>query len=284
VPTNTPQPTNTSTLAPTKIVTPKPTITKAPAVSSSGGGISSQPSTLEKSVQQAHATAKAMLGLLDQMKAQGGTETCPPLRENSQSFQNAPVYDVAGQSLQFQQAYTFYRQAIDLVNSRTAAFQGCGLGGGAIGGLDWEVTRTKVAQAIEKLEQAELWAQRVASVSSSSSLVDATKRIHLAVVSLLTILEKALGSGEEPCAPFLAEYDVVATAPVYDVGSQPANIQNAYGLYRRAIDMTLSRAVPLADMCKQGGGQIYKPDYVAARDTFREAIGYLEQALAILGQ
>jgi hypothetical protein len=282
-PTATPLPTKTATPKPTQAVTPRPTNTKAPVVSS-GSGVSSQPSTLEKSIQQAHATTRDMLGLLDQMKSQGGIETCLPLRAKSQSLQNAPVYDIAGQSLQYQQAHSFYRQAIDLVNSRIAAFQGCGSGGGPIGGLDWEVTRMKVAQAIEKLEQAELWAQRVVSVSSSSSLVDATKRIRLAVVSLLTILEKAMGSGEESCEPFLAEYNVIATAPVYDVHSQPANIQNAYGLYRRAIDVTLSRAVPLADMCKQGGGQVYKPDYVVARDTFREAIGYLEQALAIPGQ
>ena len=102
------------------------------------------------------------------MKQGGGAQLCAPLLENYQSLHNAPTYDPIGQSVQFQQAYNLYRQAIDLVNGRAASFQSCGQGGGAIGGLDWSETRAKLDRAAQLLQQARDWANRTVDLSALS--------------------------------------------------------------------------------------------------------------------
>jgi hypothetical protein len=218
------------------------------------------------------------------MKQGGGVDLCATLLEDYQNIHNAPTYDPNGQSVQFQQAYTLYRQAIDLIYSRAASFQGCGQGGGTIGGLDWSETRTKPDRATQLLRQAPDWAQRAADLSSSTPLPDAVTRARLAVVAILGAMDRYLEAGShEPCEPIVAEIDALKAAPTYDIGDQPATVQNAYSLYRQAVDLAVAKTVSIVDVCARGGGEIGSLDAYALRQALRDIYSNLTQALKLLG-
>jgi hypothetical protein len=205
--------------------------------------------------------------------------------EDYQNIHNAPTYDPNGQSVQFQQAYNLYRQAIDLINSRAASFQSCGQGGGTIGGLDWSETRAKLDRAAQLLQQALDWAQRTAGPSTSIALPEAVTRARLAVVAILGALDRYLEAGShEPCEPIVAEIDALKAAPTYDVSDQSATVQNAYSLYRQAVDLAVAKTVSIVDVCAQGGGEIGSLDAYATRQALRDIYSNLTQALQLLGQ
>jgi hypothetical protein len=281
-PTATLLPTNTPKPATTEAVTPKPTNTKnAIAPVSTGGGVSSQPSTLPTSIDQAFSTAQVVRNLLDQIAGGGGAELCTPLIEKYQSLHKAPTYDMIGQSSELQQAYALYRQAVDMLTEKITAVQACGQGGGVIGRVEIGTIHKIVSKAISALGQAHDWAQRAVRLSPDSSLADAIKRVRVAVVNLLATIES---SGRQPCGPFVAEGNLVINAPTYDVSGESDTIQNAYALYRHGIDVAMEKAAPLVDMCNKGGGQIAAFDRGIARLKFQEALTLLDQAQAVLSQ
>ena len=285
-PTNMPTstPTSTATATPHATLAAKPTATRS-ASASAAPVVSSRPTTLEKSVQQSLTAVYAAVSLLDQMKQGGGAELCAPLLEAYQNIRNAPTYDPNGQSVQFQQAYNLYRQAIDLINSRAASFQSCGQGGGAIGGLDWSETRTKLDRATQLLQQALDWAQRTADMSSSMSLPEAVTRARLAVVAIVSAMDRYLDAGShESCAPLVAEINVLKAAPMYDVSTQSPTVQNAYSLYRQAVDLGVAKTASIVDVCARGGGEIGSQDAYTLRQAFRDIYSNLTQTLSLLGQ
>jgi len=276
-PTATPQPTKTATPKPTQVVTPGPTKTKAPVVSS-GGGVSSQPSTLQKSVQQSFDATMVMIGLVNQM-ASGGVELCAPLIEKYQGIHAAPQYDTGGQSAMMQQAYAQYRHGIELVDSRAVMIQECGKGGGVLGKNDRGVLVAVLQRAAGSFGQALDSINREGGVSADMPLVNVIRRA-LAAMSYIGKVYQGGGA----CAPFIDEYNVLKTAPTYDVNAQPANVQTAYSLYRQAIDIALPKIQAAVDVCNQGGGSVGLLDYGAALPVLRNAEGLLNQALAQLGQ
>jgi hypothetical protein len=284
VPTATPLPTNTLKPAPTKAVTPKPTNTKAPAAPvASGGGVSSKPSTLGTSIEQSFNTAQGIIGLLDQMTNGGGVELCAPLIANYQSIHNAPAYDMSGQSNEMQQAYATYRRGIDILETQAAKILGCGQNGGPLGGLDIGLVHHAVTKSVDSFGQARDWTSRAVSISPASSLPDAVQRVQLAV-SQIDLAYQHAGSGQrEECDPFIHEYNVLVNAPVYDVSAEPSNVQNAYALYRQGIDLTLSRASSVVEMCNRGGGTLGTLDYSQSLRTMKTALAALNQALDALG-
>ena len=287
-PTKTPLPTATpvtptaTPLPPTKAVnsrpraatTPKPAATKG----TTGGGVSSQPSTLQKSAQQALDTVLAMTGILDQM-LQGGAELCAPLLEKHQSLHNAPQYDMSNQAVQMQQAYALYRQGIDLVDSEAAKMQACGHGGGSIGRNDSAILHRTFAQAASLFGQAIDLTKRAGGVSPSMPLADVVARVRAAMSYVGRVFQ---GGGQ--CAPFIDEYNILANAPSYDVSAQPANVQTAYGLYRHALEIAIPKVMLAVDTCNAGGGSVNKLDYEKALPVLREAEGLLIQAVSLLGQ
>ncbi len=284
-PTMPPEPTKTPTKAvsstPKATAVPKPTNTRGAAVP--GGMVSSQPSTLQKSIEQSINTGQAMVSLLDQMRV-GGVELCAPLIEKYQSLHLAPTYDLGGQSGEMQKAYALYRQAIDTVDARAGTILGCGHGAGPIGGMELGLTRTTVSQAVNMLGQASDWTKRAMTVSSESPLVDAVTRIRTAISQISLSFQRILVGRDEPCEPFVAEYNVLNSAPTYDVSAQPANVQNAYALYRRGIELALSKAAAVVEVCNKGGGIVGKLDVTSAPQALKEAEGLLNQALSALGQ
>jgi hypothetical protein len=110
---------------------------------------------------------------------------------------------------------------------------------------------------------------------------------------LVNVIRRALAAmsyigkvyqGGGACAPFIDEYNVLKTAPTYDVNAQPANVQTAYNLYRQAIDLALPKIQAAVDVCNQGGGSVGVLDYGAALPVLKNAEGLLNQARAQLGQ
>ncbi len=275
-PTNTPRPTDTSTPAPTKVVTPKPTATKG--VASSGGGVSSKPSSLAQSAQQGLDTVLNMTGILDQMLS-GGSELCLSLQQKFQSIVNAPQYDVNNQPPEMQQAYGLYRQAIDVVNSQSETIADCGKGGGTIGRNNLGALHRLFAQAATLFGQALDLTKRAGGVSAGMPLVDAVSRVRAAMSYLGKVFQ-----GGGLCQPFVAEYNILVNAPSYDVGAQPPNVQTAHSLYRRAIEIALPQIQLAVDVCNKGGGSVGKLDYGKALPVLRQAEGLLIQALSQLGQ
>ena len=281
-PTATPLPTKTATPKPTQAVTPRPTNTKAPVVSS-GSGVSSQPSTLQQSAQQGLDTVLGMTGILDQMIG-GGAELCAPLQQKFQSIIAAPSYDVSGQSSEMQQAYGYYRQGIDLVNSRAVTVQECGRGGGAIGRNDLGTLHRVYAQAAGMFGQAVDWAKRAVTISANSPLIDAVRRIQTAI-SQLDLAYQHAGSGQsQDCDEFIHEHNVLVNAPTYAVGNEPSNVQSAYALYRQGIDLALSRTSIVVDMCNRGGGRLGDLDFTQSLPVLKRAQGLVIQALSLLEQ
>jgi hypothetical protein len=86
------------------------------------------------------------------------------------------------------------------------------------------------------------------------------------------------GSGAEACSPLLRDYATFANAPTFDVSGQPGNVQQAYGLYRQAVELLTVKIRPIANVCSGGGGGIGKLDFDVARTSINEGAGLLTQA------
>jgi hypothetical protein len=283
-PTATPLPTNTPKPAPTKAVTPQPTNTKAPAAPvASGGGVSSQPSTLGTSIEQSFTTALGIVGLLDQMTNGGGVELCAPLIANYQSIHNAPAYDMSGQSNETQQAYAAYRNGISILDTQGAQISGCGQSGGPLGALDIGVIHNRVVKAIDAFGQAHDWMLRAVTISADSPLSDSVRRVQTAISQIGLAYQRA-GSQTQQCDPFINEHNVLVNAPTYDVSAAPANVQNAYGLYRQGIELALTKSSTVVEMCNRGGGTLGLLDYGTSLPVLKQAESLLTQALGMLGQ
>ncbi len=232
-------------------------------------------------MRQALNTTLAMISLLDQMKQSNDAGLCQPLLVNYRSLHNAPVYDANGKNYEWQQAYDAYRQAVGLADSRADIFESCGQGGGILGPFNWGVARTSLAKAQFVLEQGIEWSQRAAGLPANASLVESVTRVRLSTASLLKALE-GLMHDNQACGPFITEYNILLQAPTYDVSTQPTNVQGAYSLYRRAIEMTLDKTKFVVEVCNTGGGKLHNLSHQIAIETSREAVGYLDQALTAL--
>lgn len=284
-PTATPLPTNTPKPTPTKAVTPKPTNTKgAVAPVSTGGGVSSQPSTLQKSIEQVISTAQGIAGLLDQMLGGGGVELCAPLIEKYQGIHNAPTYDVSGQNYEMQQAYAAYRNGINILETQSGMILGCGQSGGPLGALDNGSIHIRLNKVMDAFGQAHDWVQRAVPISAARSLPEAVQRVQLAI-SQLDLAYQHAGSGQmQECDPFINEYNVLANAPAFDVSAESDNMRNAYSLYRQGIDLAMSKSFSVVDMCNRGGGMLGALDFTTTIPAMKQALTLLNQALGLLGQ
>lgn len=287
-PTATPQPTDTATPVPTKVVTPKPTNTKAPVAVS--GGVSSQPSTVQKSVKQAFDAVHAMISLLDQMQT-GGAELCAPLLAKYQSVSNAPRYDVSGETALVQQSYDLYRSAIDTLNARATTFIDCGKGGGPIGGLDWGETRRITDKALGLLGQAAQRFENTSSVAAMSPMAAALARLRASLEGVASVLDKHLGKtwptplrGIEPdCAELRAHHAAIRLEEI-DVTGQPQAVVNAYQTYRRAFDDYNLKAGGVASMCANPDYELNTRPMTYIRADLKAIIESLRNAQNSLGQ
>ena len=120
---------------------------------------------------------------------------------------------------------------------------------------------------------------------STSTLLNAIVKARLAAEDVGGALDRLYGgSGAEGCGPLLADYAVIARAPTFDVSAQPANVQNAYGLYRQGVELLIVRLAPIAKVCLGGGGGIGKLDFDMARTAINEGASLLTQAQNAIGQ
>jgi hypothetical protein len=245
-PTATPVP-PTYTPVPTKIATPGPTRTKSPA-GVPPVAVSSKPSTLQKSNEQAFSTAEAMVGLLDQMAGGSGAELCAPLIEKCQSIHAAPAYDMTGQPNEIQQAYGLYRQGVELVDTRSGTILGCGQGGGTIGGIELGLVRQTMARAIDLFGRARDLISLAPGVSTMSPLEDAIVRLRRSVEGINGIVNGLLSSrqfgggqtqfsGDDPtCVQAVAYHNAIVPFTM-DPSGQPPSVQAAYQLYQEAANI-----------------------------------------------
>jgi len=232
--------------------------TKAPVVNT--GGVSSQPSTVQKSVQQTFDTVHDMLSVLDQMQT-GGAELCAPLLAKYQSVSAAPVYDVSGQPAAVQQAYDLYRSAISTITARASSFSDCGKAGKPIGGLDWSETRRIVDKALGLLGQAAQKLINTANQTTLSPLAAAIARFRTSLDGIAGVLDQHLGAhwqtplrGRDPDCGAVQAFHAAIQPQEFDVTGQPQSVVNAYQAYRQALDNYTLKISGVAGMCAN-------PDY-----------------------
>ena len=180
-------------------------------------------------------------------------------------------------------SYDAYRQAVGLVDSRVDVFESRVQGGGILGPNNWGVLRISLTKAQFVLEQGIEWAKRAAGLPANASLVESVTRVRLSTASLLKALE-GLMHDSQARGPFITEYNIILQAPTFDVSAQPIDVQGAYSLYRRAVEMTLDKTKFVVEVCNAGGGKLHNLSHQIAIETSREAVGYLDQALAALQQ
>jgi hypothetical protein len=218
------------------------------------------------------------------MAGGGGVEACAPLIAKYQGVHDAPTYDMTGQSTEMQNAYAAYRNGVNLVDTERDKLLGCGQNGGPIGTFDIGTILFPLRRAVESFGQARDWTQRAVTVSANSPLIDSVRRIQTAISQIDLAYQRA-GSGQtEDCDAFINEHNVLVNAPAYDVGAEPPNVQNAYALYRRGIELALSKSSTVVDMCNRGGGLLGWLDYGQSLPVLKEAQALLNQALSALGQ
>ena len=116
-------------------------------------------------------------------------------------------------------------------------------------------------------------------------LADTIVRTRQHVESLGGALDRLYhGGGAEACGPLLSDYFSVVGAPTYDVSAQPANVQNAYGLYQQAINLISAKLQSIAQVCLSGGGTVGRLDFDLARQSINDAGSLLTQAQQALAQ
>jgi hypothetical protein len=101
------------------------------------------------------------------------------------------------------------------------------------------------------------------------------------------VLDQMFQGGAELCAPLLEKYQSLHNAPQYDMSNQPAQMQQAYALYRQGIDLVDSEAAKM-QACGHGGGAIGHSDsgtlhrvFAQAADLFRQAIDSTKRASGV---
>jgi len=245
--------------------------------------VSSKPSTLATSIEQSFNTALGIVSHLNEMASGGGVEVCAPLIAKYQGLHNAPAYDMTGQSTEMQNAYAAYRNGISIMDTQGPKILSCGQNGGPIGALDLGPMQRNVSKSIESFGTARDWTQRAVTISAGSSLIDAVKRVQTAISQIDLTYQRA-GSSTQECDPFINEHNVLVNAPTYDVSTEPAHVQSAYGLYRQGIELTLSKSSTVVEMCNRGGGSLGWLDYGQSLPALKKAQALLNQALGLLGQ
>jgi hypothetical protein len=148
--TATPEPTKTATLKPTKAVTAAPKETSTP-----------KPTAAPKAPPLADAIRRTLGyvddtgGAMDRLYHGSGVEGCEPLLVDYAGIIDAPTYDLAALPANAQNAYGPYRAAVALMSVKIRPIaMVCLAGGGNIGKLDFDTTRTAINEASSLLNQA----------------------------------------------------------------------------------------------------------------------------------
>ena len=133
-------------------------------------------------------------------------------------------------------------------------------------------------------------ATKVASSQGSPSVVSAQpsnvlKSIQQAVntAQVLTGQINTLIQGDTAlCAPMLQSFNSLINAPTYDVGTQPSNVQQAYSLYRGAIDQLNAQAAVLRACGASGKGTINSIDLGLVHSKVGDAANQLARAWSLV--
>ncbi len=84
------------------------------------------------------------------------------------------------------------------------------------------------------------------------------------------------------CAPMLQSLDSLVNAPSYDVNTEPANVQQAYGLYRGAIDQLNDQVTVLKTCGASGKGTINPNELGTVHPKVGQAANQLAQAWSLV--
>jgi hypothetical protein len=242
---------------------PKPVSTKSPATPVVAS-VSSQPSSLSKSIQQTLNAAQAFLDLLYQIKSGGSVDLCVTLMRQYNNIHAAPIYSTQGQPAQLRQAYDLYRQAINTIDERAGTYRSCGQAGGTLGQLDAGVTNKTLQTAIGLLIQAVDLTKSVPEGAVSSPVEAGVTRLRVALLGLRSVfnslhIETNYGSilkAKNPeCSQVLA-LDASIQPLTMDASQQPQSVHSAYDLYQQALTLYQQNIKGLANACVTEDGTV----------------------------
>ncbi|HSD83022.1 MAG TPA: hypothetical protein VLG46_04155, partial [Anaerolineae bacterium] len=83
------------------------------------------------------------------------------------------------------------------------------------------------------------------------------------------------------CNVVIPQYDLIASAPVFDVSAQSSETQAAYDLYRQGVERAQATSSKIRRVC-QGGGRIDKLDIAEAHQGISAAITFFGRARDLL--
>jgi hypothetical protein len=83
------------------------------------------------------------------------------------------------------------------------------------------------------------------------------------------------------CNIVIPQYDLITSAPAYNVSAQSAETQAAYGLYQQGVERAKATAPKIRRVC-QGGGRIGKLDIAEAHHGVSDAITFFGRARDLL--
>lgn len=262
--------------------------------------VSAKPSNVLTSIQQALNTGQSLISQFDAL-SQKDAALCAPMLTSFNSLLAAPVYDVSAQASTVQQAYNFYRGAIDLLTAQAAFVRACGASGtGTLNPAEMGKVRPIIGDAVNQLAQAWELVRYESDASSAASpngpLLSAIRKAMYDSLALggtrhskFTLATPQwwpypVDVTSYPCEDFSALYDQVTNAPTFNVSTQTGNAQAAYDKYRKAVATVSDGARPIYEACGRQEGKILDKMVMSLRGATATAQELLSQAFALLNQ
>jgi hypothetical protein len=116
-----------------------------------------------------------------------------------------------------------------------------------------------------------------AAIPAGASLSQAVEMAFNAGQIIQGEINNSLAGRNGDCNIAIPQYDLITSAPAYDVSAQSAEIQAAYDLYRQGVERVKATAPKIRRVC-QGGGRIDRLDIAEAHKGISDAITFFGRA------
>jgi hypothetical protein len=120
-----------------------------------------------------------------------------------------------------------------------------------------------------------------AAIPAGASLPQAVQLAFTAGQIIQGEINNSLAGQGGDCNIVIPQYNLLTSAPTYNVGSQSAETQAAYDLYRQGVERVKATAPKIRRVC-QGGGRIDKLDIAEAHQGISDAITFFGRASDLL--
>ncbi len=120
-----------------------------------------------------------------------------------------------------------------------------------------------------------------AAIPAGASLSQAVELVIKGGHIIQGEINNAMAGRRGDCNLAIPQYDLITSAPAYDVGAQSAETQAAYDLYQHGIERVKATAPKIRRVC-QGGGNIGNLDLFDAAKGISDALAFFGRARDLL--